>query len=270
MNRLKLLSSSVLFKTHLSGQPAVPESRSQLEPSAAQQASSYVSPCPVPVRHVLPKSYVDSYAYPLIVWFHSHGNNENEIRTVAEHISLQNYAYLGLRGTMLEDRQQMTFGWSSSAASISRCEDSLWRAIDDMSSRYNLHKRRIFLAGYGAGATMAREIAYRRSNQFAGCIALGGRIPRGRASFADMSSLSRLRQYWAVAIGNPELSVCDFESDIDLAAMARMKLDVYRYTTDDEMVTEVLGDVNRWIMDIIQGKCDSKRWDSHPTRYSAN
>ncbi len=205
MNRLKLLSSSVLFKTHLSGQPAVPESNATADTSEPQQTTSFVSPCPVPVRHVLPKSYVPSYAYPLIVWFHSHGNNENEIRTVAEHISLQNYAYLGLRGTVLEDRERMTFGWSSSAASIARCEDSLWRAIDDMSSRYNIHKRRIFLAGYGAGATMAREIAYRRSSQFAGCIALGGRIPRGRTSFADMSSLSRLRQYWAVAIDNPEL-----------------------------------------------------------------
>ncbi len=91
----------------------------------------------------------------------------------------------------------MTFGWSSSAASISRCEDTLWRAIDDFSSKYNLHERRIFLGGYGAGATMAREIAYRRSSMFAGCIALGGRMPRGRAVFADMATLPRLRQFWA-------------------------------------------------------------------------
>ncbi len=270
MNRFKLLSSSVLFRKHLSDQQAIPPSSVQAHAANRTSHSFAGSPCPLRVRQVMPKSYVASYAYPLIVWFHSDGDNENQINSIAPHLSLQNYVYLGLRGTVLEDRDPMTFNWSSTPASIARCEDNLWRGLDDIASKCNIHPRRIFLAGYGAGATMAREIAYRHSSHFAGCIALGGRMPRGNNAFADLTSLRQLRQFWAVAIDNPDLNDAQFDEDIDLAAMAGLRLDVNRYTTDDEMVTEVLRDVNHWVMDLISGKQDSKRWDSRPTRYSAN
>jgi len=226
-----------------------------------------------PRAFFVPTRYTATYRYPLIVWLHNDGYNESQISQVAPHISTQNYVGVGIRGSQAIDQAGKRFAWSESSAAVSRCEDAVWQAIDDAGDRYNIHGERIFIAGYGAGATMARRIAMRRSRQFAGCIALGGRMPRGGSVMSDLAGVRNLRNFWALAIDGDQVASCDFDDDIRLAADARMKIDVRQYTTDDVMVKEVLSDVNHWVMQIVTGTPTpppADAWSSVPVGFSAN
>ncbi len=103
----------------------------------------------------LPLHYVATYEYPLIVWLHSNGSNENQIDHVMPHISLRNYVGVGIRGTKAADAVGHRFDWHQSPAAIATSHEAVIEAIDEASERFSIHKSRIVLAGYGAGGTMA-------------------------------------------------------------------------------------------------------------------
>ncbi len=227
-----------------------------------------------PREFFLPVRYEPGYRYPLVVWLHNNGFNETQVRQVMPHLSTRNYVGVGVRGSLAMDASGHRFEWSHTPAAVSRCEDAVWQAVDDACERYSIHRDRVFIAGYGAGGTMARRVAFQRSNQFAGCIALGGRMPRGNAVLSNLVSTRNLKNLWAVAIENPELREEQFEDDMRLVANARLRLDVRRYTTDDEMMTEVLRDVNAWMMRIVTGAPEdptaSEKWATTPVGFSSN
>jgi len=227
-----------------------------------------------PRSFFLPARYESGYKYPLVIWLHNNGYNENQINHVMPHISTRNYVGVGIRGSLAVDASGRRFEWSHTPAANSRCEDAVWQAVDDACERYSIHRDRIFLAGYGEGGTMARRVAFQRSGSFAGCIALGGRLPRGGAVFSNLNAARKLKNLWAVAMHGRSLTEVEFDDDIRLAADARLRLDVRRYTTDDEMVTEVLRDVNAWMMQIVTGSDANtpvaQDWNSTPVQFSAN
>jgi phospholipase/carboxylesterase len=229
-----------------------------------------------PRSFVIPLRYEAGYRYPLIVWLHNDGYNEHQICDVMPHISTRNFVGVGVRGSLAIDNTGNRFAWSQTPAAVARCEDAVWQAIDDASKRYSIHPDRIFIAGYGDGATMARRVAFQRSAQFAGCIALGGRMPRGGAVLGNLNATRTIRNFWALAIDNASMSEEQFDEDVRLVASARLRMEIRRYTTDDEMVTEVLRDVNVWAMDIVTGnngaqaKPAAQDWSTTPVQFSSN
>src|SRR5262245_63559511 len=56
------------------------------------------APRPLPVRTFLPTGYEPRYPYPLLVFFHGHGGNEEQILRLAPRLSRRNYVSIGLRG----------------------------------------------------------------------------------------------------------------------------------------------------------------------------
>jgi phospholipase/carboxylesterase len=227
-------------------------------------------------RFFVPVRYEAAYRYPLIVWLHSDGYNEHQISHVMPHISTRNFVGVGIRGSQAMDPSGSRFVWAQTPAAISRCEDAVWQAIDDACDRYSIHPERIFLAGYGEGGTMARRIALQRSSQFAGCISLGGRMPRGNSVLGNMHRARKLNNLWAVAMNSRSMTDEQFEDDIRLAADARLRFEVRRYTVEDEMVTEVLRDVNVWAMRIVTGEADAASkpaapdWATIDVQFSSN
>lgn len=263
MNRLSALGSS---DSQVNSQPSSPVAPSSAPAALTQRIDR-------PQRFFLPARYEANYRYPLVVWLHSDGYNENQICQVMPHISLQNYVGVGIRGSRSVDPVGHRFDWSSQPAAVSRCEDAIWRALDDATERYSIHPDRIFLAGYAAGGTMARRVALRHPSAFAGCISLGGRFPRGGGVLSNLAAARALKSFWAVAIGNPELPPQKFEEDIALASAARLRIDIRRYTVQDEMVREVLRDVDAWIMGRVTGAETlpfSSTWETEEVSFSAN
>src|SRR5437016_7676111 len=52
----------------------------------------------MPVRTFLPTGYEPNYPYPLLVFFHGHGGNEEQVLRLAPRLSRRNFICIGLRG----------------------------------------------------------------------------------------------------------------------------------------------------------------------------
>lgn len=271
MNRLLSLGLSVSQEALKKQAPAKPGPKPQ-QPSPK---GAYLPPLTPrverPRRFVLPGRYEAKYRYPLIVWLHSDGDNENQISRVLPYISTQNYVGVGIRGSRSIDAAGHRFDWTFGSAAVARCEDAVFQAIEAAKTRYSIHPDRVFLAGYGAGGTMARRVSLRQGSAFAGCLSLGGRFPNSGGMFSNLSASRSVKHFWAVATAGNEISDDEFAADIQRVAAARLSMDVRRYTVDDEMMREVLQDADRWIMGQVSGTATTyDNWSSSPVGFSEN
>src|SRR5581483_11727027 len=71
-----------------------------LRPAEGFYTSEVQSPRPLPVRTFLPSGYEPRYPYPLLVFFHGQGGNEEQILRLAPRLSRRNYICISLRGPL--------------------------------------------------------------------------------------------------------------------------------------------------------------------------
>ncbi len=221
----------------------------------------------------LPLHYAPGYDYPLIVWLHSNGFNENQIDHVMPHISLRNYIGVGIRGTRAADSVGHRFDWHHSPAAIAAAHDAVADAIDEASERFSVHSSRIVLAGYREGGTMALRIAMRDPHRVAAAVSLGGRMPQGAIRNTTQLLRRRMPMLWQWANGNTNYTAENLKTDCRSSMAIGAQVEVRQYPGDDEMDTVTLGDVDDWIMRRIVSSSsvsDSDRWASSPTLYSSN
>ena len=228
-----------------------------------------------PQTFFVPMHYEQNYQYPLIVWLHSDGFNENQVEHVMPHVSTRNYLATGIRGIRAADSLGHRFDWHDSAASIDAAHEKVLCAIDEVSDRYSVHQSRIVLAGYRSGGTMALRLALRDPQRFAGVVSLGGRLPQGNSAFGNLEAIRerRLSMLWQYALERSDFDVADLQADIRQAMMLQAKVEVRQYRNDDEMNTATLADLNQWIMNRIvcgQPLSADESWESSPTCFSAN
>src|SRR3984893_14150250 len=108
------------------------------------------APRPLPVRTFLPAGYEPRYPYPLLVFFHGQGGNEEQILRLAPRLSRRNYISIGLRGPVgLGSRAdgRKRFCWGD-GANVSAVEDYLLRAVEQTRLKYHVHSERVYLAGF--------------------------------------------------------------------------------------------------------------------------
>ncbi|QDT12976.1 alpha/beta hydrolase [Planctomycetes bacterium K23_9] len=206
-----------------------------------------------PQTFYLPLHYEPNYRYPLIVWLHSDGFNENQVDHVIPHISTRNYLATGIRGTRAMDSVGHQFQWHASASAVDSAYEKVLCGIDEVFDRYSVHDQRIVLAGYRSGGTMAMRIALRAPNRFAGVISLGGKMPSGGRAYGDLKEIRerKLPMLWQWAIEADLYSEDALQNDISQAQLIHAKVDVRQYKDNDEMNTVALSDVNQWIMNRI-------------------
>ncbi len=228
----------------------------------------------------LPVHYEKSYQYPLVVWLHNDGHNENQVTQVVPHISMRNYIAVGVRGSRATDTSGHCFEWRSSQGAIQTAYENVVDAIDESQRRYSINPSRIVLAGYQSGGTMAMRIAFRDPHLFAGVVSLGGRMPEGRRLFSNLEDLRNkgMPMLWQWAIHNPQFSQQNLEQDMRTSMMIGTQLEIRQYRDDDEMNTVALADANQWIMNRIVCRSPSTEstsnqptsWQSEPTQFSCN
>lgn len=227
-----------------------------------------------PQTFFVPIHYEPNYRYPLIVWLHSNGFNENQVDHVMPHVSTRNYLATGVRGTRAADSIGHRFDWHDSPAAIDAAYQKVMSAIDEVCGRYSVHRQRIVLAGYRRGGTMAMRIAMRQPEMFAAVASFGGRMPDGGKVLANLQALRRrgLPMLWQVATGRSSFDVQNLKTDIRSAMLVRAKVEIRQYVGDDEMNTAALSDFNNWIMNrIVNGNPPSpEQWQSDITCFSSN
>ena len=101
-------------------------------PTEGFYTSEVQAPTRLPVRTFLPTGYEPNYAYPLLVFFHGHGSNEEQILRLAPRLSRRNYISIGLRGPQqLGERTdgEQGYTWGTDGRCDAVIEDYVLRAV---------------------------------------------------------------------------------------------------------------------------------------------
>lgn len=200
----------------------------------------------------MPTGFVSTYEYPLIVFLHREGNNEQQIKKLMPHLSRRNYICMGLRGTvpMYREDGRQGFGWNSEAGLSTDLEDYALAAIADAYDRLPVHADRIFLAGVGEGAAQAYRLAFSMPNKFAGVIALNSKLPKNGPLWR-LNQTRKLPVFMGHGQANRDIPLAQARQDHRLLYTAGMEVDFKSYATTDKIHPAMLRDVDRWIMNRI-------------------
>lgn len=253
-----------------------------------------------------PIHYEAGYAYPLIVWLHGPGDNENQLRTVLPLVSMRNYIAVGPRATTIEHAATVngpggkynepldgtegdeaaneieedglnkdvratgnpqlsgnlasgnlamgdasvpaTFCWVQSREEITNAVESVLDCINIARNRYNVHRDRIFIAGYDSGGTMAMRIALEYPQIFKGAISLGGPLPRGLNLLRRINEARKMPLLITNSLDSQKYQPEQVGEDLRLLHAAGFSLDLRQYPCGDELTTKMLSDMDQWIM----------------------
>jgi len=208
-----------------------------------------------PITLFAPVHYEPNYAYPLVVWLHGPGDDENQLKRIMPVVSLRNYVGVAVRGTtsLKTSSGRPGYTWAQSQPHTALAEQRVMDAVQDVQSRYNISSRRIFLAGFDCGGTMALRLAFSHPARFAGVLSLGGEFPVGGAPLSRLPEARRVPVFLACGRESqryPSTVVCD---NLKLLHSAGMDLTLREYPGGHEISPRMLADMDRWIMDLVTG-----------------
>lgn len=219
-------------------------------PAEGFYTSEVEAPRPLPVRTFLPANYEPRYPYPLLVFFHGQGGNEEQILRLAPRLSRRNYISIGLRGpvslgTGADGRKHYSWGDS---ATVSVVEDYLIRAVEQTRRTYHVHSERIYLAGFAEGATMAYRLGLTFPEKFGGVISLNGMMPRHDRPLLRLPEVRSLRVFIGHGIANSIVPLSLARADSRLLYNAGLNVEMNTYPTTHKLHPDMLRDINRWII----------------------
>lgn len=207
-----------------------------------------------------PMHYQSGYAYPLIVWMHGPGSNEDELSQVMPLISTRNHVAIAPRGTHSAPRGTRpvkggfgSYHWEHSADAIAEAGERAADCIAIAKERFNIHPDRIFIAGHSTGGTMAHRLAIEFPEQFAGAISLGGEVPRGSHLLKNINQARQLPLMLAVSPAEESdvesYSINRVMDDLRFLHCAGLSLSLQLYPEGDELTTVMFKDLNTWVME---------------------
>ncbi len=123
-----------------------------------------------PVSIFVPERYEERYAYPLMIWFHGDGADEDQLEGVMHAVSPQNYLGLGLRGN--HECLHGGYRWNSGSLKFGSLPlmDLLHVTACRMRRAFHIHSERIFVGGSDFGASVALQVLAERPDWFAGAV----------------------------------------------------------------------------------------------------
>jgi phospholipase/carboxylesterase len=196
--------------------------------------------------------YEPGYAYPLLVWLHGSQGDERQLLRIMPVVSMRNYVAVAPRGVeMASPGREAAYGWSHEDRDLQAAEQRIFDSIDLTFRRFNIDSRRIFLAGFDSGGTMAFRVAMNHPYKFAGVLSLGGCLPTGGAPLSRLPEARQVAVFLAAGRGSAiygEAQVCD---DLRLLHTAGMSITLRLYPCGHELSPQMLSDVDRWIMEQI-------------------
>ena len=141
-----------------------------------------------PHRIFVPEHYESGYAYPLFVWLHSDHSSEYELDHVMHSLSVRNYAAVAIRGNRISTRSSQLYCWGSSLTDYALNEECVFEAIEQITFSMSIEPTKVFLGGFGKGATVAQWIGLRNPSDIAGVVACNGPFPSNKRALAQWKS----------------------------------------------------------------------------------
>jgi phospholipase/carboxylesterase len=211
---------------------------------------------PGPIRTFAPIGYEPRYPYPLIVFLHGQGGNEEQILRLAPRVSRRNFVSIGLRGPVcLGPNKKGTLGFSwGDAAHLPVIEDYLLGAIRETRRHYHIHSERIYLAGFAEGATLAYRMGLLFPDKVGGVISLNGHMPRIDRPLLRLPEARSLQVFIGHGIANSVVPLSMPRADRRLLYSAGVDVEMHTYPTNHRLHADMLRDVNRWIITRFAGE----------------
>jgi phospholipase/carboxylesterase len=220
-------------------------------PAEGFYTSEVHSPHRLPVRTFLPTGYEPRYPYPLLVFLHGHGGNEEQILRLAPRLSRRNFICIGLRGPEpLGCRADGRWGyaWSAPDTGDTLLEDYVLRAVEHTRRTYHVHSERIYLAGFREGAELAYRLGLTFPERFAGIISLNGAMPRRSCPLLRLPEVRSLRVFIGHGIANAIVPLALARQDFRLLYTAGLSVELRTYPATHRLHPDMLRDINRWVI----------------------
>jgi len=240
----------------------LPLSHRAVSPLAFEVQSGLFSTVEQDTVHAIfaPVHYESGYSYPLVVWLHGPGCDERQLLRIMPLMSMRNYLAVAPRGVAEAPRggasssssEKAALGWPHDEQGQQQAEQRIFDAIEIAFRRFNIHSRRIFLAGFDTGGTMAFRVAMNHPYKFAGVLSLGGCLPKGGAPLSRLPEARQLAVFLASGRRSTvydDQQVCD---DLRLLHTAGMSITIRLYGCGHEISPQMLTDADRWIMEQIE------------------
>ena len=200
----------------------------------------------------VPMHYEKNYAYPLIVWLHSDGQDASEVHEIMPRISMRNYV------AVAPEIKSDNGDWPQKGQAINATHDAVIAAVDQARTQFNINPQRIYLAGFGSGATMAFRVALERPELFAGVLAMNGPLPTVGTPLSHWDRSRKLPVFWAHCRKSTHFDQQQLCEQLRLLHIAGFSLTLRQYPGGDEISDNLLGDVNRWVMEGVNAQPSSK------------
>lgn len=227
-------------------------------------------PLDFPHRLFVPRSYEPGYAYPLIVWLHSDSSSEMELDGVMESLSTQNFVAIAPRGNVNARGSERRFQWGQTLTDCAAAEDLVWESVHAAMSSLSIHPDRVFLAGFGGGATMAQWIGLKYPEQLAGVVSLSGAFPRAARALSNWKKARNLEVLFSQCEGSTVCSHDEMARAVKIAFQAGLNfrfvqnrcqsdcgksanVSCFGASQADELHESMLAVANRFMMGIVTG-----------------
>jgi phospholipase/carboxylesterase len=205
-----------------------------------------------PVRLFLPSDYQQKYAYPLVVLFHPDGGDEDAAVRFAPLLSRRNYITACPRGKVAlgaGPTGRPGFAWGHADA---RLDKYLISIVAHARRTYHVHSERIYLVGFGEGATVAYRLGLAMADRVAGVVALNGRMPHPSSRpLGRLKAVRALRVFVGHGTNNPVVPVSAARKAARLLDTAGADVRFQSYPATSRIDDDMLRDVNRWIMERV-------------------
>lgn len=220
-------------------------------PAEGFYQSEVQAPRPLPVRTFLPTGYEPRYAYPLVVFFHGHGGNEEQILRLAPRLSRRNYICISLRGPLahgINRHGRPGYAWGDGSHDT-LIEEYMLRAVEQTRRTYHVHSERIYLAGFADGATLCYRMGLTFPEKLGGVISLNGAMPRHGGPLLRLPEVRKLRVFIGHGIANVMVPLSLAQHDHRVLYAAGLDVQMRTYPATQRLHPDMLRDVNRWIID---------------------
>lgn len=198
-----------------------------------------------------PMHYERKYAYPLLIWLHGPGDDERQLQRVMPLISMRNYAAVGPRGTQCMESRGFT--WGEADQSLIAAEQRVFDCLESATNKFNIAQKRIFLGGFETGGTTAFRIGLRNPDRFAGVLSLGGPFPLNRTPLTRLDEARSLPLFIAQGRDSELYPIDRTCEELRLFHVAGLSVTLRQYPCGDELNTQMLCDMDRWMMEIVTG-----------------
>ena len=241
--------------------PKKPPATPQFEIASALFSSEPNKSCDSPCAIFAPLHYESRYAYPLIVWLHGPGIDQQQLVRIMPSISMRNFMAVAPRGILADsiDPSGGSYCWEQTPDHIQQAEQRIFDGIEVIGRKFHVLPRRVFLAGFDCGGTMALRVAMNHPRRFAGVLSLCGSFPSQGTPFRRLTEARKLPVFMAVGRDStkyPPEAVCQ---DLRLLHSAGVSVMLRQYPCRHELTHQMLRDVNRWVIEQVTSTDESAR-----------